>query len=174
MKKIRTVVGKIVNGLNYIGMAVCFVMVFVVAFDVILRKVSGNTVSIKGSNEFSSYFLIVICMFSIPMLQIKKGHIWVNMFVDKFPVRFRSFWMGGVLLVETIVSAMFTYGGYQKLMAFIKTPAATDVLNMPKWPFALCCLIGFFEFTVVLLIDSIQSFIDGAHGPEKLPDPNKA
>lgn len=174
MNKIRNVVGKIVNYINYIGMAVCFVMVFVVAIDVILRKVSGNTVSIKGSNEFSSYFLIVMCMFSIPMLQVKKGHIWVNMFVDKFTPRFRSYWMGIVLLVETVVVGLFTYGSVQKLQTFLNTPARTDVLNMPKWPFALACLIGFLEFTIILLIDTIQSFIDGAHGGPRLPDKTKA
>lgn len=146
-------------------------MVFVVAFDVILRKVSHNTVSIKGSNEFSSYFLIVICMLSIPALQVKKGHIWVNMFVDKFPPRFRGIWLGVVTLIETGVAAMFVYGSWQKFISYLGV-GRTDVLNMPKWPFAFICLLGFAEFFIMLLIDTIQFFIDGAKGDKKLPDNN--
>ena len=65
MEKIRNAFGKFVSALNYIGLAACFVMVFVVAIDVILRKVSGAQMSIKGSNEFSAYFLVVICLLAL-------------------------------------------------------------------------------------------------------------
>ncbi|MGN1002624.1 MAG: TRAP transporter small permease [Oscillospiraceae bacterium] len=148
-------------------MAVCFVMVFVVSIDVILRKVSGQTISIKGSNEFSAYFLIVIVMLSIPALQVKKGHVWVNMFVNMFPTRFRSFWLGCITALETVVAAGLTYGSIRQMLALISNGRATDVLNMPWWPFAAVCAFGFLEFTVLLLIDTIQFFIDGARGGEK-------
>lgn len=172
MNKIRTGVNKFVSGVNYIGMAVCFIMVFVVAIDVILRKVSGNSLSIKGSNEFSSYFLVVMCMLAIPQFQIKNGHIWVNMFVDMFPARFRSIWLGIVYLIEAVVVAMFAYGSIQKLTSFLGTGTTTDVLNMPKWPFALVCVVGFVEFAVLLLLDAIQHFSDGAHGGAVVKESN--
>jgi len=31
---------------------------------------------------------------------------------------------------------------------------------MPKWPFALVCLIAFAEMTVFMVLDTIQLFID--------------
>ena len=101
MTKIRNAVAKFISGVNYIAMAACFVCVFVVAIDVILRKVSGQKLSITGSNELSTFLLLVMCMLSIPMLQIKKGHVWVNMFVDMFPAKMRSIWLGVLLLLET-------------------------------------------------------------------------
>ena len=142
-------------------MASCFVMVFVVAIDVILRKLTGAAVSIKGSNEFSAYFLVVICLLAIPAFQVKKGHIWVNMFVDMFPERFRMYWLAGIHVIELAVCAFFTYGGYLKLANFLSTGTTTDVLNMPKWPFALVCLIGFAELTVLVLMDTINLFVEG-------------
>ena len=164
MEKIRNVFGKIVTGVNYVGLASCFVMVFVVAIDVILRKVSGAQVSIKGSNEFSAYFLVVVCMLAIPAFQVKKGHIWVNMFVDMFPAKLRTVWLAVVHLIEVAVCALLSYGAVLKLQNFLNTGTTTDVLNMPKWPFALVCLIGFLELTILLLMDTIQLVINAATG----------
>ncbi len=167
MKKIRDAVGKVVSGISYISMFVCFIMVFVVAIDVILRKVSGQSLSIKGSNEFSSYFLIVIVMLAIPVMQVKKGHVWVNMFVDMFPAKLRSVWMGVVLFIETVVSGALCYGSVAQAVTLLENGRASDVLNMPWWPFALVCAFGFLELTIVLLIDCIQHFIDVGKPEEK-------
>lgn len=166
MEKIRNGFSKVVIGVNSIGLFSCFVMVFVVAIDVILRKLSGDSMSIKGSNEFSSYFLVVICMLAIPSFQVKKGHVWVNMFVDKFPRRMRSIWLGVVHIVETAVCAGFVYGSVLKIQMFMSSNSSTDILNMPKWPFAAVCLVGFLELTILMLIDAIQHFINAAHGGE--------
>lgn len=156
-----------VGGINYLGLASCFVMVFVVAIDVIIRKMSHSTISIKGSNEFSAYFMIVIVMLAIPTLRITKGHVWVSMFVDKYPPRFRLYWLGVIQLIELAVFAMLTYGGVLKLMNFISTGTTTDVLNMPKWPFALVCLIGFAEMTIFMILDTIQTFMDAGNTPKQ-------
>lgn len=141
-------------------MAVCFVMVFVVAIDVILRKVSGQTISIKGSNEFSSYFLIVMVILAIPMMQVKNGHVWVNMFVDMFPKKLRSIWMGVIYLIETVIVGLLCYGAINYAIVLSGNGRATDVLNMPWWPFAIVIAFGFLEFFVLLLIDTIQHFMD--------------
>jgi len=166
LKKIRDAVSKVVSGISYISMAVCFVMVFVVAIDVILRKVSGQEISIKGSNEFSSYFLIVITMLAIPVMQVKKGHVWVSMFVDMFPKVFRSIWLGIIHLIEAIVSAALCYGGVVQALKLMENGRATDVLNMPWWPFAFVVAFGFLELFVLLIIDTVQFFIDAGHGGE--------
>lgn len=164
MEKFRSNYSKVVGAINYVGMASCFVMVFVVAIDVILRKVSHATVSIKGSNEFAAYFLVVIVMLAIPTLRTTKGHIYVSMFVDKFPVNFRKHWMNVIQIIEMIVFAMFTYGSIMKLQNFLSTGTTTDVLNMPKWPFALVCVICFAEMTIYMLIDIILMY---KNGPEE-------
>ena len=148
-------------------MAVCFVMVFVVAIDVILRKFSGQTVSIKGSNEFSSYFLIVIVMFAIPVMQVKKGHVWVDMFVNMFPKKLHNIWMGFVLFVEAVVSAALCYASVLQAITLFGNGRATDVLNLPWWPFAIICAVGFLELFVVIAIDCIQYFIDAGKPVEK-------
>ena len=165
MKKVRSVVSKIILGVNYIALAICFCMVFVVAIDVILRKVGGQ--GIQGSNELTTFFLVPVCMLGIPALQVKDGHVWVNMFVNKFPYRFRNIWRGVILLVETAIVGLLAYGGYEKVIYFFSKNAHTDILHMPKYLFAVSCLVGFAEFFIICLIDTIQLFIDGASGKEE-------
>ena len=163
IQKIRRGFSLFVGAINYLGLASCFVMVFVVAIDVIIRKLSGASLSIKGSNEFSAYFMVVIVMLAIPTLRITKGHVWVSMFVDKLPPRVRSWWIFGLHLIELVVFAMLAYSSALKLSNFVSTGTTTDVLNMPKWPFALVCFVGFAEMTIFMIIDSIQVFTDAAH-----------
>ena len=165
MTKIRNAVAKVVNGFNYIAMAACFICVFVVAIDVILRKVSGQTMSIKGSNELSTFLLLTMCMLSIPTLQIKKGHVWVNMFVDMVPPRLRSIWLGIVLFIETLVAVAFCYGCFA--YAGVVSVRSSDILHLPWAPFCYLCAFGFLEFAVMLCIDTIQCFIDAKNGGEK-------
>lgn len=155
---------KVVSAFNYVGMLACFVTVFLVAIDVILRKLSNQALSIKGSNELSQFLLVIMCVLAIPTLQIKKGHVWVNMFVMKFPRRFRNIWMGVIMLIETIVSAAFCYGCF----SYASTVAVrtTDLLHMPYAPFTYLCAFGFLELTVLFLIDSIQYFIDAGKKEE--------
>ena len=158
MEKVRSAVAKVVNGVNYVGMLACFVCVFVVAIDVILRKVSGQTLGITGSNEISQYLLLIMCMTAIPMLQVKKGHVLVNMFVDKLPVRGRNRWYGVVMLLETIVAAAFCYGCFS--YASVVSNRLSDMLKLPNAPFCYICSFGFLELTVLFAIDTIQYFID--------------
>lgn len=167
MKKIRGFLGKIISGINYVGLAVCFVMVFVVAIDVILRKVTGSKLSIKGSNEFTDYFLVLVCVLGIPVLQLKDGHVWVNMFVNKMPDRFRCFWRAVIMIVETLVVFALFWGACIKVKTFGMT-ARTDVLNMPKSIFAGAMALGFGEYLLIMIIDTIDLFIAGIKH-KKLP-----
>jgi TRAP-type C4-dicarboxylate transport system permease small subunit len=144
-------------------------MVIVVAVDVILRKATGSAWRISGSNEITQFLMIIVCSLFIPALQYKKGHIWVPLFVDKFPYRFRCFWLFGIMIVETGVIAMLVIGAYKKLTDLLSTGRATDVLRMPQWIFAVFLLIAFIEYFVLSLVDTVQYCIDGAKNSPPKP-----
>lgn len=160
MDKARTVLGKAVSTVNYLAMSTCLVMCLIVSIDVILRKLSGQAWSIPGSNEFSSYLLIVLCAFSIPTLQVKKGHIWVNMLVDKFEPKLRCIWLGAVSALESVVAALVAFGGVKYGISLLTIGSSTDVLDMPKSPFAFILAFGFLELFLLLALDAGISFRD--------------
>lgn len=169
LQKFRAGFSRVVIGITYIAFALMLAMVIIVAVDVIIRKASGNSVTIKGSNELTSFFMIVVCILGIPALQIKNGHVWVSLFVNKFPYRFRSFWMFAIMLIETAIVFLLALGGYRKVMDLFSTGRVTDVLRMPWWIFAVFVLIAFIEHFILSLIDTIQLCADGVKNDPPKP-----
>jgi TRAP-type C4-dicarboxylate transport system permease small subunit len=164
LQNIRQGIGRFAGIVNYAAMLPLFLLVFIVAIDVILRKAQLGR--INGSNELTTYFLVWISMLGIPVLQFKDGHVWVSLFVNRFPYRFRCFWRCGIMAFETAVIGLLAYGGYDKIMSFYTKAAATDVLNMPKWVFALAALVAFVEYFLLSLIDTVQFCMDGVKNEE--------
>jgi len=165
LQKFRAGFGRVVTFVNYAALIACFAMAFIVAIDVVLRKMRIG--SISGSNELTTYLMVLVCMLGIPALQLKSGHVWVDLFVRVFPYRFRSFWRCAISVAETIVIAFLVYGGYNKIVMFMRTSTTTDVLHMPKWIFAVAALVAFAEYFVLSLIDTLQFFLDGVKGREQ-------
>jgi len=173
LQKFRAGFGRFVVGIGYIALALLFVMVIVVAVDVVLRKVTGGTMRIDGSNEITGFFMVIVCTMWIPALQLKNGHILVTLFTDKFPYRFRCFWLCAIMLLESAVIALLTIGAYRKVVDLFTvgrraegapwwlSGRLTDVLNLPMWIFAVFVLLSFAEYFIISLIDTIQLCIDG-------------
>jgi TRAP-type C4-dicarboxylate transport system permease small subunit len=165
LKKIRDSFGRVVKIINWAGLLSCFMMVVIVAVDVVLRKLRIG--SIPGSNELTMYLMVLVCMLGIPVLQLKEGHVWVDLFVRLFPYRFRCFWRFVVMAIETGVIAMMAVGGYNKIVMFADRSTTTDVLNMPKALFAVAGLVAFTEFCVLFIIDTLQLLVNGIKGVEQ-------
>ena len=169
LQKFRAAFGRVVTGIGYIGLVLLFVMVFVVAVDVVLRKVTGSTLRINGSNEITAFFMVIVCSLWIPALQVKNGHILVTLFIDKFPYRLRCFWLFAIMFIETAVIALFAIGAYRRIVDLYTTGRVTDVLHMPWWIFAVFVMIAFIEYFIISLIDTIQLCIDGIKNEPPAP-----
>jgi TRAP-type C4-dicarboxylate transport system permease small subunit len=162
LERFRDSVGKVSSAVNYVGLASLFAMVFIVAIDVIMRKLTGNTLSIKGSNELTVYLMVYACVLGIPVLQRNRGHVWVNLLLLKFRPRMRSFWMFVILLAETLVIAMLVWGAFRNVSALISPPMKrTFVLNMPQWIFAISTVVAFAEYFLLSLCDALHHLCDG-------------
>ena len=164
LKQVRTAFGKVVIGVGYLAFAALFVMVFIVAVDVVLRKIGIGRIT--GSNEYTTSVMVIICMLGIPILQLKHGHVWVTLLVHKYPKRLQPYWMCGVMLIETAVAGLLIKGGYEKIIMFASRSTTTDVLHIPKSWLAIIALFGFIEYFILMLMDTIQLFLDARKDPE--------
>ena len=164
LQKFRSAFGRVVVVISYISMALLFAMVFIVAIDVILRKFQLGR--INGSNELTTNFMVAVCMLGIPVLQLKHGHVWVNLFVNKFPKRFRSFWLFVIMIVETAVIALFVIGAYNKIVLFAQRSSTTDILNIPRWIFAVACMLAFTEYFILSVIDTVTLCMEGVRNEQ--------
>ena len=170
LQKFRSAFARVVTAVSYIAMVLLFLMVIIIAVDVILRKAQIGR--INGSNELTTFFMIPVCILGIPTLQINYGHVWVNLLVNKFPYRFRNFWYSVIMLVETAVIALLAYGGLDRVITFYSRSRTTDILHIPWWIFAVAVLVAFVEYFILSLIDTIQFFLDGVNNkpPESKPE----
>lgn len=164
MENIRNKLAEVVMRVNILGMISCLVTVLVVTVNVAVRKFSGGSLVIQGSGELSAYLLVVICMLAIPALQVRNGHIRVEMLLNRLPRRHREIWLSTVYILEFLICVLFIAGGVSKLKLFWETGTRTDVLNVPKWPFALVCLLGFAELAALIGLDAILMIRGCLHG----------
>jgi len=165
LQKIRNGLGSVSNFVMYGAVIPLFLMVFVVSFDIIFRK--SQFQGIHGSNELTMFFMVWVCMLGIPALHFKDGHVWVNLFVDKFPYRFRCFWRCAVMAAETWLLALMAYAGYRLIMFNIDFSRTTTILRMPGWFFAMPVFVAFALYFLLSLVDTIQFCADGVRGGEK-------
>ena len=164
LQKARSAFGKVVIHVGYLALAALFVMVFIVAIDVVIRKIGIGRIT--GSNEYTTSVMVIICMLGIPILQLKRGHVWVPLLVNKYPKKLQPYFMCFVMLVETAVVGLLIWGGYEKIVMFASRSTTTDVLHIPKSWLAIVALIGFIEYFVLMAFDTIQLFLDGRKDPE--------
>lgn len=141
---------RLVLALNCIGMLACLLSVLLVSLDVVLRKLTDSRLSVRGSGEISAYCLVLMCMFSIPALQVRNGHIRVSVLSDRLTGKLLLALRRCVLAIECAAYVLLSWGSIRKVQMFLETGTRMDVLNIPKWPFALACVICFSEMAVLL------------------------
>ena len=155
MYNLRKRIGKFIDVLSSIGMAVTFILMFITAIDTILRKTSS--MAIIGSLEITEVGMVILIFFGIASNQISKGHVSVDMFVERFSRKMRLISDTVVLTIEAVVMGIMAYCGYLLTVSYIEKGLETSVLGIPMWPFSVLMTIGLFLFTIVLLIDAIIS-----------------
>ncbi len=155
MYNLRKKLGKIIDRLSAIGMGVTLILMFVTAIDTILRKTSNF--ALLGSLEITEMGMVILIFFGIASNQVARGHVSVDMFVDKFPQKMRYVSDTVVLIVEAAVMGLMAYSGYLQTLSYIDKELVTDVLGIPVWPFAALMSVALLLFAAMLLIDAIIS-----------------
>ena len=172
MKNLQERYGKLVNTINYISIAIVFILMLMTTLDVFLRK-TRTGLSVKGSYELTEMGMVVVVFLGIAALQMKNGHVHVDMFVRLFPARFRRFYMGTVMVIETFIGGVMTVGAYQKCQSLVEQAVVTSVLKVPHLPFAVFMVVGLALFTVAMALQATVLFAEGVAGDENssLPVP---
>jgi TRAP-type C4-dicarboxylate transport system permease small subunit len=158
MNNIRNQVGRWIKAASYLGMAITFVLVWITTIDVVLRKVSNF--SILGSYELTEIGMVILIFLGIAALQVDRGHVRVDMFVNKFPGRAKYITEAVVLLVETAVMTGMTICAFLKIFDNYHKGISTSVLLIPTYPFVAFMCFGLGLFSLLLLLDTVLTCID--------------
>lgn len=159
MKKIHSFFATITKYISWVALIMAFAMMLITTVDVILRKIPFIPFSILGSYDMTEMAMVAIVFFGIAYFQSERGHVRVDMFVNKFPHAIRCAVEGIVNLVEAAFGGIMCYAAFQQIATLFSRGTGTSVLRIPHWPFAIVMSIGLLLFTIFLLLDGIMDFM---------------
>ena len=121
---------------------------------------TGNTIARYVFNspwpfgeEYTAYILVMLTFFPLAYTLRKKGHIRIELIVDRFSVKTRRW----VVIVTTIislivVSIMIVYGLELAIKSYQYNIRATTVMMTPLWIPQMFIVVGLIIFGLQLML----------------------
>jgi len=158
---------KIIEVLNKVlmGVAGFFVaaMVVMTCANIFLRLV---WVPLSGTFELMGYFGAVATAFALGFTQTKRGHVAVDILVQRFPKKTRRALSGVNCLLCTAFFALVAWQIIHYGLNLLRTGEVTETLRIVYYPFAFAVALGCGILSLVFLTDFLRS-ISPAETAEK-------
>jgi TRAP-type C4-dicarboxylate transport system permease small subunit len=147
------VVGKLDKAFHYMSCAALFIMAIVTLTDITMRA-TGHP--IVGSLEIITFLGAFVIGFAIPYTTLMKGHVYVDVLVDKLPSKWRDRFMiltrcMGIFLF-IFIGVNFVVYGFDNIRSGEVTPS----FRIPVYPIAFGLAISFFLQALTLLAVLIE------------------
>jgi TRAP-type C4-dicarboxylate transport system permease small subunit len=156
MSRIARTITRISAGFNTLAGTAIVLMMLLTCADVVLRLLRHP---IPGTYELVGFLGTVIISFSLAYTSLEKGHIAVEIIVEKFSRRVQV----GIEAVTSLIGAtLFALIAWQSLVyaADIRQSGEVSVtLTMPIYPFIYGIAAGSALLVLVLLRDSLHAAI---------------
>ena len=138
-------------------------MVVVIAVGVVLRFVFA--MPILGSNEIVQLVSVAVVMLALPYCTARDGHVRVDVFDDAIGPGGRLF--GDVLsrLASLAVFAVLVARAAAKAADAFRYGDATNMLNLPIWPFYALVALGIACTMAVLLLQLLAIVANRSPAP---------
>lgn len=130
------------------------------ALDRIARVFGGTISGLPGYEDFVRLAIGAAALMLFPYCQLKRGHIAVDLFVDKTP---RPVQKALDLLSLTAMAGLAAFLAYWMVLGLAETRAdgaLSRVLGWPEWPFYLP---GIASLALWAAVASLQAFERGRH-----------
>ncbi len=145
-----------------IGGVALLAMVALTCSNIVLRMV---WLPIRGTFELMGFFGALVTSFALGYTQMGKGHIAVNVLVDRFSESTRN-WLEGINdLVCTVFFAVVAWQIADKAITLGRTGEVTETLRIPYYPFTAGVALGFALLSWVALTDLLQRIQSRREGP---------
>jgi TRAP-type C4-dicarboxylate transport system permease small subunit len=138
------------NGVS--AAAVVFIMLLTCA-DVVMRLFGRP---IPGTYELVGYFGTVIVAFALAYTSVERGHISVELLVDRLPARLRNVIEGAGHLVSAVLFGLLAWQSQVYAMDLVESGEVSLTLGIPTWPFVFGLTAGCGMLSLVLLLDALR------------------
>jgi TRAP-type C4-dicarboxylate transport system permease small subunit len=155
-EKVEQWTHKVSRTINLLGVAVLFLMMLVVAADVIGRYVFNRPLT--GAFDTVELMMVILVFFSLAYCAAADGHVRVDVLHSRLPKRIQAnldsiTFAASAFIVGLIFWRLVTRAGG----VFLEAPGpstlpATLTLKIPHWPFIFLAAAGSLLFCLELLI----------------------
>jgi len=140
------------------GVAIIF-LTAIAAGNMLFRVVY---VPINGSYELIGFFGAVATGLALGYAQIRKDHIIVTIFTDRFSKRTNRILDGFNYLINMIFFSLVAWETLKWGMKIARIGELSETLKIVYHPFVYCLALGFAALSLTLLIDFLTIFYKGA------------
>lgn len=127
------------------------VMMCLTTLDVFLRFLFNSPIA--GTVELTELMLVVVALFGMAYVGIKKGHVRVELIISRLSPRVQAFINAIISIVSSILFFLITWQSAVHAKAIAVRNLTTTVLYIPIPPFVLVVAFGSALFALVFLID---------------------
>ncbi len=147
---LTTVADKITRILIAIGTAILALMMFLTALDVGLRYVFNRPLS--GAFELVEYMMAILIPFCIVYCAHQKGHVAVELILDRFPKRIQKIADTITTFIAMIFAIVIAWQNILYIFEVKGSGLTSAVLLIPAYPFVAPIAIGMGAFALILVV----------------------
>ena len=152
-QNIKSIIAKIGSVGGAISGITIFVMMLLTDVDVTLRKFgSGFT----GATELNALMLVVVGFFSFAHCWNRRGHIRIDLFLERRSNRVKSASKAFGALIGLIFFGAIMWGGIGFAFNAYRQAEVSPILMMPTYPVKVLLVIGCSMFVLRLLVSFIE------------------
>jgi TRAP-type C4-dicarboxylate transport system permease small subunit len=144
----------VTRGFNALAGTAVVVMMLLTCADVILRLFRRP---IPGTYEIIGFLGTVAISFSLAYTSLEKGHIAVELLVEKLPRRVQAGVESVTLLIGAALFALITWQSMAYAADLKQSGEVSVTLTMPIYPFIYGIAAGSALLCLVLLVESLRS-----------------
>jgi TRAP-type C4-dicarboxylate transport system permease small subunit len=143
---------------------VVFIMLLVTC-DVTYRAVAGK--AILGAYNLTEIIMVAVCFFALAYTQNKRGHVRMEIVVNKMKGRARLFIEIVSLFICLLISALMFYRSIVEVRVAIGIHLFTPgVIKWPAWPLKIVVVFGVFLLCLRIAIQLGQQVRHLIYGGE--------
>jgi len=151
----RGLVDRLVSLLKRIGGAALVGMVVMTCFDVVTRYFGHP---IFGAVEIVSFMATILLACAMPLTEVEKGHVGVDLFVRKLSPRAQAITDALTGLVSTLLFAVVSWRMFLYAATIRKSGEVSMSLQWPTHIFVYLVAVAFAVLSLVIL----SQFLDNA------------
>ncbi len=152
---LATLAKRLSQVLSFSAAAILAVMMFLTALDVCLRYFFNRPLA--GAFELVGYMMAILVPFSIAYCYQEKGHIVVDIFMERFRKKTRL----AVDIITIFLTMIFTVLiAWQNVIHFFEVKHSgltSSVLSIPEYPFISPTAVAFATASLILFVRLLES-----------------